>query len=51
MNTVKMGFSYNTHTKEYTSIPKGSDYHFFIKEDYLLIEINGGVLCQKFKNQ
>ena len=25
-------FLYNTHTKVYTSIPKGSDYHF-IKED------------------
>jgi len=41
-------FLYNTHTKEYTSIPKGSDYHF-IKEDYLLIEINGGVLCKNLK--
>ena len=41
-------FLYNTHTKVYTSIPKGSDYHI-IREDYLLIEINGGVLCKDLK--
>lgn len=39
---------YNTQTKESVSIPKGSDYHF-VKEDYLLIEINGGVLSKNLK--
>lgn len=39
---------YNTQTKESVSMPKGSDYHF-VKEDYLLIEINGGVLCKNLK--